>query len=161
MANQSSDQKPPASPAPNPALRDLSVLAGEWQMEISNGTFLPNPSDGVEGHASFAWVQDGAFLEMRQGVEPQNAPGAIWLMSRDESSAEYQVLYYDTRGVSRIYEMSIQDGAWKMWRKSPGFSQRYEARLAEDGNSIKGYWEKSADGQHWQHDFDLDYRRIP
>ncbi len=129
-------------------------------MALFNAAFLPNSSERVTGQASFAWIENGAFLEMRQGMQPQNAPDAIWLMSRDESGEDYQVFYYDSRGVSRVYAMSFEGGAWKIWRNASGFSQRYEARVSEDGNSIRGRWEKSSDGQHWEHDFDLDYTRI-
>lgn len=31
----------------NPALRPLEVLAGEWEMELSNASFLPRPSETV------------------------------------------------------------------------------------------------------------------
>ncbi len=103
-----------AWPMPNPALKDLSLLAGDWEMELSNAAFLPGPSDVVKGYGSFAWLEDQAFLELRQGAKAPEAPSAIWLISRDESTPEYQVLYYDSRGVSRVYAMSFQDGVWKM-----------------------------------------------
>jgi hypothetical protein len=56
--------------------------------------------------------------------------------------------------------MSFDHGAWKMWRDAPGFSQRFSATFSPDGNRIGGAWEKSSDGQHWEHDFDLTYTRL-
>ena len=147
-------------PHPNPALKDLAMLEGEWEMELSNSTFLPNPTVTVKGHASFAWVQDGAFLEMRQGDKPPSPPAAIWLMNRDESSGGYEVFYYDDRGVSRIYQMSLDGKIWKMWRDAPGFSQRFEGTISDDRNTIRAHWEKSTDGRQWDHDFDITYTRI-
>jgi len=70
------------------------------------------------------------------------------------------VLYYDTRKVSRVYEMSFSDGIWKMWRNSPDFSQRFKGKFSDDGNSIVAYWEKSSDGSTWEHDFDVTYTRV-
>ncbi len=163
MTNASPDQDqaaPQSWPSPNPALTDLSVLAGEWEMELYNAAFLPSPSERVKAYALFAWVEDGAFLEMRQGARPLKAPNAVWLMGRDESAAEYRILYYDSRGVSRVYSMSFEDGTWKIWRNSPRFSQRYEARVSPDGNAIHAHWEKSSDGRNWEHDFDMDYKRV-
>jgi hypothetical protein len=87
------------------------------------------------------------------------APDAIWLIGRDESTPNYSVLYYDNRKVSRVYEMSFSDGAWKMWRNSPGFSQRFEGKFSKDGNTITARWEKSSDGSTWEHDFDVVYTR--
>jgi hypothetical protein len=48
--------------------------------------------------------------------------------------------------------MSFSDGIWKMERNSPGFSQRYEGKMSRDGNTIASSWEKSLDGQRWEHD---------
>ena len=56
--------------------------------------------------------------------------------------------------------MSLRDGVWKLWRDAPGFSQRFEGRFSDDGKTISGRWEKSADGVQWEHDFDLTYTRV-
>ncbi len=144
----------------NPALKRLAVLAGDWEMELSNSAFLPNPEDTVKGFVSFQWVEDGAFLLMRQGDRPPSPPAAIWLMNRDESTEEYRVFYFDARGVSRIYNMSFDGSSWKMWREAPGFSQRFEGRVSRDHRTIRAHWEKSVDGSAWEHDFDMTYRRI-
>jgi hypothetical protein len=145
---------------PNPSLEHLKILVGDWDMELSNASFLPRSSDAVKGHASFEWLQDGAFLIMYMGNKPPGAPDAMWLISRDESTSNYTVLYYDTRKVSRVYEMSFSDGAWKIWRNSPGYSQRFEGKVSDDGNIITAYWEKSSDGSTWGHDFDVTYTRV-
>ncbi len=142
-------------PASNPALEAVRVLAGDWEMELSNGSFIPNPSDVVKGNMLVEWTEDGAFLIMRMGDQ------ALWLIHRDESKTDYQVSYYDARKVSRIYQMSFAGGVWKMWRSSPGFSQRYEGKISDDGDVVSGHWDKSTDGSHWEHDFDVKYiRRI-
>jgi hypothetical protein len=148
------------SPKPNPALKDLEVLVGDWEMELSNAAFLPNPSDTAKGHISFEWLQGGAFLVMRMGDKPPSPPAAIWLISRDESTPDYTVLYYDARSVSRVYEMSFSERVWKMWRESPGFWQRYEGTVSNDGKTITAHWEKSSDGTRWEHDFGVMYTKL-
>lgn len=145
---------------PNPALRDLEILIGKWGMELSNAAFLPDPSATVKGNAVFEWLEDAAFLIMRMGDNPSKSQGAIWLINRDESSPDYKVFYFDDRKVSRIYEMGFADQVWKLWRDSPGFSQRFAGRIDHDGNRILAKWEKSNDGQTWEHDFDVMYTRI-
>jgi hypothetical protein len=144
----------------NPALEHLEVLAGDWDMELSGASFLPNPSDTVTGHVSFEWRERGAFLVMSMGNKPSSTPDAIWLIGRDESTPNYTVLYYDSRKVSRVYEMSFSDDTWRMWRNSSGFSQRFEGKLSKNGNTITAYWEKSLDGKKWEHDFNVTYTRI-
>ncbi len=144
---------------PNPALKELEFLVGDWQMELTNASFLPHSSDTVTGHVSFAWVEGGAFLVMYMGEPPPGAPDAAWLISRDESAPTYLVFYYDQRKVSRVYEMSFSDGTWKMWRNTKDFSQRFEGQISEDGNSIRAHWEKSTGGSLWEHDFDVTYTK--
>jgi hypothetical protein len=144
----------------NPALNHLEILVGDWEMELSDAPFLPGPSDTAKGYVSFEWVQDGAFLLMRMGDTPPSPPAAIWLISRDESTPDYTVLYYDARSVSRVYEMSFSECVWKMWRESPGFWQRYEGKLSNNGNTITAQWEKSSDGTKWEHDFDVTYTKV-
>lgn len=139
---------------PNPALKDLEELVGEWEMELSNAAFLPHPIDTVKGHVSFEWIENAAFLRMRMG------DNAIWLISRDDSKPDYKVFYYDSRSVSRIYEMSFSENTWKIWRTSPNFSQHYEGEVSSDGNTITARWEKSSDGIKWEHDFNVTYTRM-
>ncbi len=147
------------SPNQNPALKQLEILVGDWEMELFNTSFLPRPSDTVKGSISFEWMQDGAFLLMRMGDKPPRSPVAMWLISRDESTPEYTVLYYDDRGVSRVYQMSFTEGVWKIWREAPGFSQRFEGKFSEDHNTVTASWEKSLDGTTWEHDFNVIYTR--
>ncbi len=144
---------------PNPALEQLEILAGNWDMELSNASFLPDPSASTHSKASFEWVEDGAYLAMRQGNRDSGPPFATWTISRDEAAKEYVILYYDDRNVSRIYRMSFDRNIWKIWRDSPGFSQRFTGRISENGRTIKASWEKSTDGKTWEHDFDLTYTR--
>jgi hypothetical protein len=114
----------------------------------------------VKGAVAFEWVEGGVSLILRMGDRTSSSPSATWLIHRDESNPDYKVFYYDDRKVSRIYEMSYADRSWKMWRRSPNFSQRFEGEISEDGNSISAQWEKSSDGLNWEHDFDIKYTRL-
>ena len=143
----------------NPAIKGLEILIGDWKMELSNASFLTHTSDTITGQVFIEWVEDGAFLIMYMGNRPPGTPDATWLISRDESDPNYLVFYYDARKVSRVYEMSFSANTWKMWRNSPGFSQRFEGKVSEDGSTITAYWEKSDDGSAWDHDFDVTYTK--
>jgi hypothetical protein len=67
--------------------------------------------------------------------------------------------YFDSRGVYRVYETSLEDGVLEISRDAPGFSQRFTGRFAEDGNSIDGVWELSRDDETWEDDLKITYRR--
>lgn len=138
----------------NPSLKNLEMLVGDWKMELSNASFIPNPTEKIIGKVSFRWIENGAYMLMRMGDD-----NALWLISRDESTLDYQMFYFDDRKVSRIYHMSFSKKTWKIWRNSQGFSQRFEGKISKDGKTINAYWEKSLDGKKWQHDFDVVYKR--
>lgn len=138
----------------NPSLSELQFLVGEWNMELSNAAFLPDPTQKVNGNVTFEVIENGALLVMRQ------SGAATWVIGRDEDQAEYDVLYFDDRKVSRVYKMSFAKNVWKMWRNSPNFSQRFEGVVSEDGRAVKAYWEKSADGKQWEHDFDMLFTKL-
>jgi hypothetical protein len=56
--------------------------------------------------------------------------------------------------------MSLEGGMWRIWRDAPGFCQRYTGTVNAAGGSIRGAWEKSADGSVWEKDFDMHYTRV-
>jgi hypothetical protein len=140
----------------NPALKNLDSLVGRWKMAGSH-PMLPAP---VYGQASFEWIEEGAFLAWRTDYDPGGPPSAIAVIGRDESLAAYSILYFDVRGVSRIYEMSLEHGEWTFWRNSPGFSQRMTFTISADGNILTGHGEKMTDGKVWDDDLDVTYTRL-
>ena len=145
----------------NPALADLQPLAGKWRMELYNAAFLPERETRVSGSVAIDWIEDGSALRIHQG-DSEHPPAAVWIIGRDEREAGYSVLYADHRGVSRIYNMSLEGTSWRMWRDTSEFSQRFEAQLEAGGEAIRGRWQKSTDqGRTWDHDFNVDYIRQP
>jgi hypothetical protein len=107
----------------------------------------------VNGEARFTPLEGGRFLHYEFGL-------SHWIIGRDDPSGEYTVLYSDDRQVSRVYKMTFGGGVWKIWRNTPKFHQRFEARLSRDGRNIKAYWDRSVDGKKWIHDFDIKYSKI-
>ena len=65
--------------------------------------------------------------------------------------------YFDSRGVHRVYGVSMSDGVLRMWRDEPGFSQRLDATVGDD--AIVGVWELSRDGETWAEDLRITFRR--
>lgn len=144
----------------NPALDELALLLGEWTIEITSLSAFEDPSAVVRGHSSFAWLEGGAFLIQHSEIANSDFPRSTAVMGPDDEAGTYRMLYYDSRGVSRIYRMTFSGGIWTLWRDFPGFSQRFHGTFSEDGKTITAYWEKSTDGSTWEHDFDLTYTRV-
>ncbi len=144
----------------NPALAKLAFLVGNWDMALSDASFLSDPEQVVHGYLGCAWIEGGAALAMHQGSEPSTPPSAKWIIGRDDASPDYSVLYSDARGVSRIYAMTFTAGTWRLWRDNANFSQRFQATVSDDRHSIVGHWEKASDGKGWEHDFKVTYTRL-
>lgn len=152
--NQASRQ---AAAKPNPALQPFSVLIGTWNTTGTHGLY----SDTIlYGHTSFEWLENGAFLLMRSAIDDPRFPSTIAIFGSDDAQAEYYMLSFDERGVSRKSEMTLRDNLWKWWRHAPGFMQRYEATIVDGGNTIIGKGELSKDGFSWEKDLDLTYTRV-
>jgi hypothetical protein len=142
---------------PNQALQDLAVLVGEW---ATTGTHPMLPDTTLHGHASFTWLEGGAFLRLRSSVNDPRFPTGVTVIGRDEAAEGYSMLYFDERGVARIFQMAFTGRVWAYWRNSPAFSQRVTATLAVDGQTIVSIGEMSKDGAPWEGDLSLTYTRV-
>jgi hypothetical protein len=151
------EQQPSKS---NSALERLAIFVGEWSIEISSMSFDPDPLAVARGHASFEWLEGGAFLIQHSEVPNTEFPRGIAIIGPDDAAETYGMLYFDSRGVSRIYKMTLSGGIWTIWREFPGFSQRFLGTFSDDNKVITARWEKSSDGSNWEHDFNVTYTRL-
>ena len=67
--------------------------------------------------------------------------------------------YFDSRGVSRIYEVGMSDTVLDISREAPGFSQRFRGDLEDGGNKISGLWKLCRDDKTWDDDLRITYTR--
>jgi hypothetical protein len=139
------------------ALKQLEPLLGEWRMVATPPGGEPWPG---EGRTTFEWHESGAHVIERSTVDLPEAPDGISIIGCDAANGTYYQLYSDERGVCRVYEMSIGNGEWQLWREGEPFPQRFTGRFADDGRTIVGRWEKAVDGTNYTIDFDLIYTRV-
>jgi hypothetical protein len=144
-------------PTADQALRELDVLVGEWSVEATWPSGERWPGGGT---VTFEWLSSGAHLLQRATIEMPEAPDNTSVIGCDAANGTYFQLYSDERGVCRVYEMSIGDGTWRLWRHGEPFAQRFTATLSEDGDLITGRWEIAEDGETYATDFDLVFRRL-
>ena len=144
-------------PTAEEALRRLEPLVGEWAVESSwpDGDMWPGG-----GRVTFEWHASRAHLVQRATIDLPEAPDNVSIIGCDGAKGSYFQLYSDERGVCRVYEMSIGDGEWKLWRDGEPFSQRFTATFGDDGNTITGRWDVAEDGIDYRTDFNIVFRRI-
>jgi hypothetical protein len=144
------------------SLQALAPLVGEWKLLAAFGNM---PPADIDARVTFEWLPGERFLIERWELPVPEAPDGIAIIGADpESEGNYLQHYFDSRGVARVYKMSLEDGVWKLWRDEPDFSpldfsQRYTGAFSDEGKTIAGSWETRHDGKTWEHDFDLTYTR--
>jgi hypothetical protein len=141
---------------PNPALKPLGFLVGEWRTE---GAHPLLPGKTLHGRSSFAWTDGGAFLVMRSEIDEPEIPSGIAIFGTDDDTKECSMLYFDERGVSRRFVVAVSRNECLWWRDNPGFSQRFTIRLVDKDDRMVGGGEMNR-GNGWEPDLQLTYTRL-
>ena len=134
-------------------LTAFAGLIGTWRTEATHPQF-----DGiVRGSTTFEWLDGEHFVIQRSRNEHELFPDAIGIIGRPEGRNELVLEYFDSRGVRRTYEVSLEDGVLRIWRDHPTFAQRFSATLGDD--SFDGQWQLARTPGDWQDDLRVTYRR--
>ena len=139
----------------------LAPFIGEWDVEA---TFPDVGPTGMAGRTTFEWALDDRYVLQRASVDHPAAPDLLAVIAPDHDAGGYRQHYFDSRGVVRLYAMTIEDGVWTLLRERADFTplsfrQRFMGEFSDDGSRIDGRWEKDEDGGGWQLDFELTYVR--
>ena len=141
----------------DPRLAALDVFVGEWIEQVEVPGAPP-------GRSIFEWDLKGSFLVQRALSPLPEYPDGLMIISVEPGG--YLQHYFDSRGVVRLYRMTLENGTWTLLRTEPDFtplefSQRFVGVILPDGQRIEGRWETSHDqGQSWEIDFPLSYARL-
>ncbi len=112
-------------PAGRPvALERLAVLVGTWDMEarFEADYFAPGtPAFTARGGRTvFEWLAGQFFLLQRFTAGSPAAPSGLAVIAAATGDADaFTQHYYDSRGVARVYRMSLAAGVWRVWRDAP------------------------------------------
>jgi hypothetical protein len=145
------------------ALERLEPLVGKWTVDAEFPEGRPAPPSDARARVVFEWALDRQFL-LQWSEAPDPIPDSLSFIGIDAGGHEFIQHYFDSRGVARVYAMTFDDGLWTLTRERPDFtpldfSQRWTAKLEDDGSTIRGQWEICEDGTTWETDFDLIYTR--
>jgi hypothetical protein len=131
----------------------FNVLIGAWDTEATHPML---PGTVVPGRATFEWLEGERFLIQRSHNDHPQFPDAIMIIG--DIDGEITCHYFDSRGVFRVYRMSLSGDTLKIWRDDPEFAQRYTGTLT--GDAITGTWQVSRDqGASWEDDLEQSFRR--
>lgn len=137
---------------PNPALRSFEWLVGEWH---TTGTHPLVPGKTFHGRTSFAWHEGGAFLIMHSEIDEPEIPSGVAIFGSDDAAARYFMLYFDERGVSRKYDVTMTGNVLTWQREDSRLSQRATITVDEDGTRMIMKGQMSRDGGAWEDDLSL------
>lgn len=143
-------------------LARLEPFVGEWSIDAPAFELAPEVADAAR--MSIGWTLGGAYLLQRVSVPVPGAPEGLCVIGPD-ADGELLQHYYDSRGIARVYAMEFDGRDWTLERRRPDFSplsfhQRWIGAFSDDGAEIEGRWETSPDGEDWELDFELIYRRV-
>ncbi len=147
-------------------LQLLAPLLGTWDLEATHPAV---PGLVVHGRAEVAWLEGERFLVHRATMQHPDFPSSISILGRmdrdrvadahaEAGEPRLCMHYFDSRGVFRVYELSVEAGAWRLERIEPGFSQRFRGTFA-GGDVMAGRWQLCEDDATWRDDLEITYRR--
>jgi hypothetical protein len=141
----------------NPVLEPFEPLIGEWR---TRGTHPLVPGKAFHGRASFSWIEGGAFLIMRSEIDEPEIPSGMAIFGSDDADGTFCMIYFDERGVSRKYGVTIIGDVMTWSRDDPKFRQRMTLRIDAGGSRIVSKGEMSREGKPWEGDLELTYERL-
>jgi hypothetical protein len=141
---------------PNPALAPLAFLVGEWR---TAGSHPQVPGKTLYGRTSFAWHEGGAFLIMRSEVDEPQFPNGVAIIGSDDVAGTFAMIWFDERGISRLYEMTVGDRTLTWRRDDPEFSQSTTITAADGGDTLVSKGRMSQKGGAWSDDLSQVFTR--
>lgn len=128
------------APVPDPALRRLDPLVGEWGL---TGNLLGSTEETITGRASFRWLDGGFFLV--QDVEIDFA-GMFQVKSHeligyDPATEAFASQVYSNMSPTPLpYQWDLRDGTLRISVTFGPLDASFEATISDDGNSFSGGW---------------------
>lgn len=129
----------PTTPsAPNPGLKALNRLIGEW--EITNDVSGAEP--GLTGRVTYEWMDGGFFLlqhvDMKHGG--RTIKGVEYIRWDDENKV-LKSHYFGTSGDYLEYVYELDGDTLIIWGGYVGSPAVFRGTFSADGRSNTGAWE--------------------
>jgi hypothetical protein len=139
-------------------------LVGRWTTEATHPVV---PGTVVAGSGEVEWLEGERFLIIRSRSDHPDFPDAISILGDTDG---LHMHYFDSRGVHRIYELTVTEDGWEtaMDRHSSAgsfasgdapFSQRMTYSFEDEDRTMSLKVKVSQDDVNWDDDLEVTYRR--
>ncbi|PBB65931.1 hypothetical protein CK228_24660 [Mesorhizobium sp. WSM4312] len=126
-------------------LATLDVLVGGWNTTIK---MLGSDDDGTLSHAEdvYRWMPGNRFLlhDVHAVLKDGEMTG-LEIISPSGRPGEFATRSYDSNGHILDARMTLNEGNWE----SVSETQRFRGRIAQDGQSANGQWQRLRSGR-WE-----------
>lgn len=144
----------PATPGPGQQL--LAPFVGLWNTTGIQKGDAATPDIPINGTDVYEWLPGGFFLLHRVDVHfGEERIQSIEIIAFDASANNYTMHSFDSLGNADLMHATVNNGTWTY----EGTSMRFTGSFSEGGNVLSGIWERSEDGQNWQHWMDIKLSR--
>lgn len=136
-------------------LQGWQSLVGAWTLDATHPLL---PGEQIRGEMTFEWLDGRRLLIQRSHYEHPKIPDAVAIFGVIDGQPSMH--YFDSRGVHRIFTVSLIGGTLRYARNAPDLSQRFTLTVSDDLETIAGRGELSRDGTSWRDDLAVTCRRI-
>lgn len=138
--------------APGTAYKHLDAFVGKWNTAGYAKASATRPAVEIRGTDSYEWLPGGFFLLHRVDVQMGSERNeSIEVIGFDASSNTYPMHFFDNRGNTGTMRAKFNNGTWTFLSDA----LRFTGSFSEDGKTLSGRWEQSADGTTWTHWMDI------
>lgn len=134
-------------------LEPFEVVIGTWATEATH----PLVDEVVIGEVTFEWLEGRRFLIQRSHNYHELFPDAISVIGASADSDGLVMEYFDSRGVRRTYEGSLEGNLLRFCGEFPEFAQRFSAELESD--RFENRSQLACTPGEWEDDLIATYRR--
>jgi hypothetical protein len=130
----------PQAPTPDPALRRLDPLVGDWQM---TGNLVGSSEENIIGRAAFRWLEGGFFLV--QDIEIDFA-GQYQVKSHELIDYEPTTRAFASHVFSNLspspphYSWDLRENTLRIIVSEPPLDATFEGTISDDGRAFTGGW---------------------
>jgi len=96
---------------------------------------------------------------MHSEIDEPEIPSGIAIFGSDDAAGPWSMMYFDERGVSRRYAVTVGDDEVTCERDDAAFSQTMTFRAGSDGKTLTSTGRMRRDGGSWEEDLTLTFRR--